>query len=273
MPTLLITKKPNDFFSFVLDGDYASEIKNIRNDLLTVGNYGHFKTSNGANLIKFQNITPSDVTIVDDTTTLNPTTTDDLFDALRSVGYFDWIFNSGTGGVDRFVDLLDTFGFFGQDGKTIVVDESQMKLIPVTFYNVEKFTQLSDVPNAHVAGKWLMSDGTKLIFVDLPPAPTDPNALPSGGYPGTGADLNTAINNLQDQIDDIPIFNGLTEQLDFEANGTDNFIDIGTILKVTSFYYGSVLQEKKYWEQSGSIITFTFTPDAATPGTSNLQFT
>jgi len=63
----------------------------------------------------------------------------------------------------------------------------------------------------------------------------------------------------------------LTEQLDFEANGTDNFIDIGTILKVTSFYYGSVLQIKDDWSQTGSIINFTFVPLAG-GGIKNLSF-
>lgn len=261
MPSLVITKKPNDFFSFVLDGDVANEVKNIRNDLLTVGNYGHFKTANGANIIKFQNVTPSDVTIIDGSTTLNPTTTDDLFDALRSVGYFDWIFNSGTGGVDRFVDLLDTFGFFGQDGKTIVVDEAQMKLIPVTFYNVSKFTELSDVPNAHVAGKWLMSDGSKLIFVDLPPAPADPNALQSGGYPGTGQDLADAIDNLQDQVNDIPIFVQMPK-IEFIADGVQTDFDIGTNAQVNSVFWNGAQLRDADFSQIGTIITLSFVPDS-----------
>ena len=64
----------------------------------------------------------------------------------------------------------------------------------------------------------------------------------------------------------------LSSQIDLEANGTDNFVNIGTTEKVTSFYYGSVLQEKIYWSQSGSIINFTFTPVAGA-GTKNLQFT
>ena len=65
--------------------------------------------------------------------------------------------------------------------------------------------------------------------------------------------------------------NALLEQLDFEANGIDNFIDIGTTEKVKSFFYNSVLQEKIFWSQLGSIITFTFVPDAGL-GIKNLQF-
>jgi len=68
-----------------------------------------------------------------------------------------------------------------------------------------------------------------------------------------------------------PFLNNLSEQLEFEANGIDDFIDIGTTDKIKSFFYSSVLQEKSYWSQFGSIITFTFIPDAGY-GIKNLQF-
>lgn len=64
---------------------------------------------------------------------------------------------------------------------------------------------------------------------------------------------------------------GLPEQIDREANGIDNFIDIGTTQRAKSFYYGSVLQEKSMWSQVGSVVTFTFVPDAGS-GVNNLQF-
>jgi len=63
----------------------------------------------------------------------------------------------------------------------------------------------------------------------------------------------------------------LPMQLDFEANGIDNFIDIGTSAKAKSFFYGSVLQIKDDWSQSGTIINFTFIPDAGL-GIKNLTF-
>jgi len=63
----------------------------------------------------------------------------------------------------------------------------------------------------------------------------------------------------------------LTDQLDFEANGIDDFVDIGTTNKVKSFFYGSVLQITDDWTQVGSIIQFTFTPDAGS-GIKNLSF-
>lgn len=77
-------------------------------------------------------------------------------------------------------------------------------------------------------------------------------------------DSSVSLNSVS-KTDSLPI------QLDFEANGTDNFIDIGTSAKVKSFYYGSVLQIKDDWSQSGTIINFTFTPDAGA-GIKNLTF-
>ena len=62
---------------------------------------------------------------------------------------------------------------------------------------------------------------------------------------------------------------GLLEQLEFSANGTDNFVNIGTAERVKSFFYNSVLQQKAVWSQTGNIVTFTFIPEA---GTLNLQF-
>jgi hypothetical protein len=204
MATLLITKKANFYFSFVLDSDFANPIENPTNGLTAVGDFAHFKTSNGANIIKSQNILPTDVTIVDGATTYNPSTMDQLFLTLRSIGYFDWSNGTGGGGsgVNRFDELLDGFQYFGKDGQVAVVDESQLKLVPSPFYNVKKFTELIDVPTVHVAGKFLKSDGINLIYTDLPPAPTDPNALPNGGYAGTGQDLYDAITGVQTDLDD-----------------------------------------------------------------------
>lgn len=89
---------------------------------------------------------------------------------------------------------------------------------------------------------------------------------------GIGNSSNVPGTKLTDALNYLLSAAGLPEQLDFEANGVDDFIDIGTNQRVKSFFYGSVLQEKKYWSQAGSIITFTFTPEVATPGISNLQF-
>lgn len=141
---LTITKEANGYFSFVLNGDSATEIKNTRNDLLTIGDICHFKTSNGANLIKEQDVLYFNVTIIDGMTSLVPISVDDLFTKLISVDFFAWINGTGSG-VDRFDELADTFNYFGNNGKTAIVDESQLKLIPASLPNTEKLDAFPDV--------------------------------------------------------------------------------------------------------------------------------
>lgn len=79
-----------------------------------------------------------------------------------------------------------------------------------------------------------------------------------------GSTIKEALNNLLSIA-------GLTEQLDFEANGVDNFVDIQTTSKPKLFFYGSVLQLRESWVQNGSIITFNFIPESGA-GYKNLTF-
>src|SRR5690348_14845290 len=127
---LTITKEIDGYFTFVLNGDSANAIKNMRNDLLTVGNLAHFKTANGANLIKEQDVLYSNITIIDGVASIVPTSVDDLFNELDNVGFFDWINGAGggSGGVNRFDELEDTFSYFGKDGQVVRVNESELKL-------------------------------------------------------------------------------------------------------------------------------------------------
>lgn len=164
---LTIKKEANDYFTFVLNGDLANAIKNKRNDLTMVGDFAHIKSSEGANFIKQQNIIYSNITIVDGVTSLVPTSPDDLFTKLLSVGYFDWISGSGGGGVDRFDDLQDTFEYFGKDGQIPIVDEAQLRLIPFVLPDA---SYLSKFPTPLVPNKILKVDptGTNYILVDPP---------------------------------------------------------------------------------------------------------
>jgi len=159
---LTITKETLGYFSFVLNGDPLTEIKNTRNDLTTIGDICHFKTSNGANLIKEQDVIYYNVTIIDGVTTLVPSSVDDLFIKLDSIEFFDWINGSGGGGVNRFDDLVDTFDYFGNDGKIPLVDESQLKLIPVDFPDVSK---LSQFPSPLEPNKMLIVNPTGTAYV------------------------------------------------------------------------------------------------------------
>lgn len=171
---LTISKQNGGYFLFSLtiNGNVQEPVTAIRNDLLAVGNMLHFKSSNGANIIKQQNITPFDLTVIAGGTFTFSTITQ-VWYKLIEIGFFDWL-GSGSSGVDRFDELADTFQYFGKDGQVCVVDESQLKIIPVPFYNYRYFTQFDDTPDVIVPDKMLVgsSDGTSLIFVDVPNQPT-----------------------------------------------------------------------------------------------------
>jgi len=164
---LTITKEPNDYFTFVLNGDIVNAIKNTRNDLTTVGDLCHFKTSNGANLIKEQNVIYSNVTIIDGVALPSPVSVDDLFVKLISVDFFAWVNGSGGGGVDRFDELEDTFQYFGKNGQIPMVNESQLKL---EAYVLPDVSYLSNFPTLLVANKMLRvnAGGTAYEFIDAP---------------------------------------------------------------------------------------------------------
>jgi hypothetical protein len=169
MNTLLIEKQTGGYFKFTLNGDTANAITSINNDLLAVGNQLHFKTGNGANIIKEQFIYPADVTIVSGGT-FTFTTVAQVWDKLIAIDYFTWLGGGGTGGVDRFDDLLDTFSYTGNAGKAVVVDNSELKLVPITLYNKRLFTELEDTPSDLVPNKMLVVNpaGTAVVLQDQP---------------------------------------------------------------------------------------------------------
>jgi len=266
---LTITKGADGYFTFVLNSDSANAIKNTRNDLLTIGNLAHFKTANGANLIKEQDVIYSNITIIDGVSSIVPTSIDDLFNELDNVGFFDWINGvggSGTG-VNRYEQLVDTENFFGNDGKVPIVDEAEMKL---KYTSLPDVSYLSKFPNPIVAGGMLVGkpDASGYEFKNAINVVTQ--EIREGETTTTPSeDAVLKAFTLKANLADIP--NSLPQQLDFEANGVDNFIDIETTKIVKSFFYGSVLQTKDVWEQTDNIVTFTFTPDAGA-GYKNLTF-
>lgn len=181
--SLLIEKQTGGYFKFTLNGDTANAVTSIQNDLLAVGNQLHFKTGNGANIIKEQFIYPEDVTIVSGGT-FTFTTVAQVWDKLIDIDYFAWLGGGGGSGVyiDRFDDLVDTFKYTGNAGKTVVVDNSELKLVPVTLYNKRLFTELDDTPDSLVPNKMVVvnSAGNALILQDQPEAPE--SLLNSVGY-------------------------------------------------------------------------------------------
>lgn len=180
---LIISKQTGGYFSFNLsiNGAVQDEVSSIQNDLLTVGNTLHFKTSNGANIIKQQDITPAELTIIASGTFTFATVTQ-VWDKLIEIGFFDWLGTGGGSGVDRFDDLLDTFQYFGKDGYVCIVNESQQKLEAVPFYNYRKFTDLEDSPSFLVPNKMVVVNpaGDALILQDQPTTPD--TYLNSVGY-------------------------------------------------------------------------------------------
>ena len=168
--TLLITKQTGNYFSFVLNGDVANEVSNDQNRLLTQGSLCNFKTGNGANIIKEQNISFADVTLVAGGT-FTFASVDDLWIKLIEVGFFDGLGNgSGGGGVDRFDELLDTFTYFGKSNQAVVVNASETALTSISLFNYSKFVELSDTPNTLIPNKMVVVNtaGTALILVDQP---------------------------------------------------------------------------------------------------------
>lgn len=262
---LTITKEANDYFTFVLNGDTANAIKNTRNDLLTIGDFCHIKTSEGANLVKEQNIIYSNITIIDGVDTEVPVSVDDLFAKLISVGYWDWLNGSGGGGVDRFDDLLDTFKYFGKDGQAVRVNESEQKLETFVMPDV---SYLDYFPSPLEALKAIRVKEDNSGYEFYEPTNIVVQTITAGDTANAPSSdiVYQALQALQAQIS-----GGLADQIDLEANGVDDFVDIGTTNKVKAFFYGSVLQEKTMWTQVGSVINFAFIPDAGS-GTKNLQF-
>jgi hypothetical protein len=180
MNSLLIEKQTGGYFKFTLNEDTANAITSIQNDLLAVGNQLHFKTGNGANIIKEQFIYPEDVTIIAGGT-FTFTTVAQVWNKLIEIDYFAWL-GGGGDGVNRFDELLDTFQYNGNAGKAVIVDNSETQLIPTVLYNKRLFTELEDTPSDLVPDKMVVvnSAGNRLILQDQPEPPEQ--YLNSVGY-------------------------------------------------------------------------------------------
>jgi len=237
MSTLLITKQTGNFFDLQLDGGdiISSEI----NRLTTVGDFCHFKTLSGANIIKDQNVLYSDVTLIA-SGTFTFASSLALRLKLKEVGFFDGVSSGGGGGgggVDQFTELLDTFNsYLGRDGQALVVNESELKIETVPFTNVSAFTDLSDAPSPLLPNKMIVTNasGTALIMTDLPTTPeTYLNAVGTFHYadlatqtvplvilPATPKKLTNDAEGVYTNLANTPygvssVWNTATNQLDF----------------------------------------------------------
>lgn len=220
---LTVTKLANEQFSFILNGDTANTIINTRNDLLTVGNECHFKTSNGANLINEQNVVYSNVSLFDGVVpVLSPTSVLDLFDKLTALGFFEWITGGGVG-VNRFEDLLDTFEFFGKAGQFVVVSGDELQLTTISFTPITSSTGLSDMPSTLIAGKMLQVNATGNAYELVDP--------PSGA-------------------------NGYNQLFTYSSPDLQEFaLDPSASLNLVLLNGGTILKKNTDWTQVGSILT------------------
>jgi len=184
--TLLIEKETGGYYGFTLtiDGVVQDKIRNMFNDAFGKNNLVTINNSTGANLVKKQNISVYDITLIA-SGTFTFTDIDDFLVKLIDVGFFDWrLGTGGSGGTDRFDELLDTFGYFGKDGQAVRVNESQQKLETFTVYNYRNITDLEDTYDTAVPNKMLVTDNDgNVALEDKPTLPeTYLNAVGSFHY-------------------------------------------------------------------------------------------
>ena len=172
MSSLIITKQTGNFFSLALNSDEV--VISDQNRLTTVGNFCHFKTANGANIVKEQNVLFSEVTLITSGSATFPSI-NALWVGLINAGFFDGLgTGGGGGGAAEFTELIDTFpSYLGRNGQTLIINESQQKIESVPFYNVQNFVQLADAPSSLLPNKMITTNanGTALIMSEIPTIP------------------------------------------------------------------------------------------------------
>ena len=172
--SLIITKQTGNFFSLALNSDEV--VISDQNRLTTVGNFCHFKTANGANIVKEQNVLFSEITLITSGSATFPSV-NALWVGLINAGFFDGLGTGGGGGgggVAEFTELTDTFpSYLGRNGQALIINESQQRIESVPFYNVQNFVQLADAPSSLLPNKMITTNanGTALIMSEIPTIP------------------------------------------------------------------------------------------------------
>ena len=170
--SLIITKQTGNFFSLALNSDEV--VISDQNRLTTVGNFCHFKTANGANIVKEQNVLFSEITLITSGSATFPSI-NALWVGLINAGFFDGLgTGGGGGGVAEFTELTDTFqSYLGRNGQTLIINESEQKIESIPFYNVQNFVQLADAPSSLLPNKMITTNanGTALIMSEIPTIP------------------------------------------------------------------------------------------------------
>lgn len=202
--SLQIERVLDSFFEFTLND--KEPVSDSAPSVTFIGNYCHFKTKNGANIVKEQDVLVSEVTVVDtfggsgNFVYNNPAS---LFLKLLELNFFQDRVSAITG-VTRFDALLDTFKYFGNNGKVPVVDEAQLKLVPTNFYNYNNLIQLDDVAIDNlVQGKYLKVESVdgqlKVVLSDINTSSTN-TTLKKIEYTAEEGDTEIQIDNAPSQI-------------------------------------------------------------------------
>lgn len=196
---LIINRVLDSRFEFQYDG--GDLLSSSENRLFTDGEFCNFKTGTGANIIKEQNVRFSDVTVIDTfggTGTFTFANVQSLWIKLKELNFFIGVGGSGSGGgsgVDTFFALTDTPTFFGNNGKTFIINESELRLDAVPFYNHNQLIQLSDVAITQlvpdkIIGVENVNGVNKFTLIDKP---EDPETFFSavGGFDYNDSQANT----------------------------------------------------------------------------------
>ena len=210
MSSLIITKQTGNFFSLALNSEEV--VISDQNRLTTVGNFCHFKTANGANIVKEQNVLFSEITLITSGSATFPSV-NALWVGLINAGFFDGLgTGGGGGGAAEFTELIDTFpSYLGRNGQTLIINESEQRIESVPFYNVQNFVQLADAPSSLLPNKMITTNanGTALIMSEIPTIP-DPYLASIGFF--DYADLAT-------QTTPISFVNGVDKKLTNDGLG------------------------------------------------------
>ena len=228
-------------FEFSLDG--GDPISDNAPNMTTFGDVCHFKTKNGANLIANQNVTYDQITVIDTyggTGNFTFANVQNLWTKLIELNFFAGVGGGGGGGgVTRFDALLDGFTYFGNDGKVPMVNESELKLEPVTFYNFNEFIQMDDVAIetlivGKIVGVALVEGVPKIVLTD-PIEESDQFVSAVGGF--YYADLATQTTPLAYTTGDLQIEN--------DIDGADTFL--------TQPPYGIT----SVWDEGSNVFSFS----------------
>lgn len=151
--------------------------------------------------------------------------------------------------VESINSLKENFDDLVNKGVQLHTGTADPNITPPATYNYADFYMQLDVDDLPV--KLWQWNGEEWTDESQNPTIQSDNVINNSSV--TGITVTNALDFLNNN-------SGLKDGLEFTANGTDNFIDIGVSTKPTGAFLDSVLLRKGDWSFSGTIVTFTFIP-------------